>query len=35
MEAQTQSFREALEQSAQLSDEQKAYWRDILVREGL
>jgi len=34
-EAQTQSFREALEQSAQLSDEQKAHWRDILVREGL
>ncbi len=34
-EAQTQSFREALEQSAQLSDEQKAYWRAILVREGL
>lgn len=34
-EAQTQSFREALEQSAQLSDEQKAYWHDILMREGL
>jgi len=34
-EAQTQSFREALEQSAQLSDEQKAHWRAILVREGL
>ncbi len=35
MEAQTQSFREVLEQSAQLSDKQKAYWRDILMREGL
>jgi transcriptional regulator with XRE-family HTH domain len=34
-EAQTQSFREALEQSAQLSDEQKEYWREILMREGL
>jgi hypothetical protein len=34
-EAQTQSFREALEQSTQLSDEQKAHWREILMREGL
>jgi transcriptional regulator with XRE-family HTH domain len=39
MEEQTdlrvQSFREAVEQSAQLSDEQKGMWRDILSREGL
>jgi len=32
---QAQSFREALEQSVQLSDEQKAAWRDILSSEGL
>ncbi len=30
-----QSFREAMEQSVQLSDDQKAIWRDILSREGL
>jgi len=30
-----QSFREAIEQSALLSSEQKAAWRDILDREGL
>jgi len=30
-----QSFREAIEQSLQLSAEQKAAWRDILAREGL
>ena len=30
-----QSFREAIEQSLQLSTEQKAAWRDILAREGL
>jgi len=32
---QVQSFREVIEQSAQLSDEQKRMWRDILNREGL
>ena len=32
---QRQSFREAIELSAQLSDEQKAIWEDILNREGL
>lgn len=30
-----QSFREAVEQSVQLSNEQKAIWRDILTREGM
>jgi hypothetical protein len=30
-----QSFREVIEQSLQLSAEQKAAWRDILAREGL
>lgn len=30
-----QSFREAIEQSAQLSDEQKGMWRDVLSREGV
>jgi hypothetical protein len=34
-EWQAQSFREAIEQSGQLSDEQKDMWRDILHREGL
>lgn len=34
-DSQVQSFREALEQSVQLSAEQKAAWRDILAREGL
>jgi hypothetical protein len=33
--SQVQSFREALEQSVQLSAEQKAAWRNILAREGL
>lgn len=32
---QSQSFREAIEQSVQLSDEQKAVWKDILSSEGL
>ena len=32
---QAQSFREAVEQSVQLSDEQKAKWSDILTGEGL
>ena len=32
---QTQSFREAIEQSTQLSDEQKGAWRSILEKEGL
>ena len=32
---QAQSFREAVEQSVQLSGEQKAKWRDILTSEGL
>jgi transcriptional regulator with XRE-family HTH domain len=32
---QAQSFREAVEQSVQLSGEQKAKWRDILTCEGL
>jgi transcriptional regulator with XRE-family HTH domain len=34
-DVQEQSFREAIEQSDQLSDEQKAAWWDILVSEGL
>lgn len=34
-DVQARSFREAMEQSAQLSDEQRAAWRDILSREGL
>ena len=32
---QTQSFREAIEQSPLLSDEQKGAWRSILEKEGL
>jgi hypothetical protein len=31
---QTQSFREAIEQSTELSDEQKGAWRSILEKEG-
>ena len=31
----TQSFREAIEQSVQLTDEQKGMWRDVLSSEGL
>jgi hypothetical protein len=34
-DSQAQSFREAIEQSGQLSEEQKGMWRDILSREGL
>jgi hypothetical protein len=34
-DAQEQSFREAVEGSERLADEQKATWRDILVSEGL
>jgi len=34
-DVQQQSFREAIEQSEQLSNEQKAGWRDILAHEGL
>lgn len=34
-DVQGHSFRETIEQSPQLSDEQKAIWRDILSREGL
>ena len=34
-DSQVQSFREALEQSVELSAKQKAAWRDILAREGL
>ncbi len=34
-DARQQSFREAIEQSEQLPDEQRAAWRDILLSEGL
>ncbi len=34
-DARQQSFREAIEQSEQLPDEQRAAWRDILSSEGL
>lgn len=34
-DARQQSFREAIEQSEQLSDEQRAPWCDILAHEGL
>jgi len=34
-DVQEQSFREAIEQSERLADEQKATWRDILAGEGL
>jgi transcriptional regulator with XRE-family HTH domain len=34
-DAQEQSFREAIEQSDRLSDEQRTVWRDILAHEGL
>ena len=35
LEGQSESFREAIEQSTQLSNEQKDTWRSILAREGL
>ena len=34
-DVQEQSFREAIEQSEELSDEQKVAWREILAHEGL
>ena len=35
VEGHSESFREAIERSTQLSDEQKDTWRSILAREGL
>ncbi len=35
VEGHSESFREAIEQSTQLSNEQKDTWRLILTREGL